>query len=115
MLCGADAVLIIKADVPKRLELLLLPRFGISCYRGVVFGEGGVVLVKRDCYPGLGLVRRVRKYEAGDFSRFRAGEANLETYLKEHFLYSLEVVVLRLADNWGEGLDGGFVLGGHVG
>ena len=97
MLCGADAVLIIKADVPKRLELLLLPRFGISCYRGVVFGEGGVVLVKRDCYPGLGLVRRVRKYEAGDFSIFRAGEANLETCLKEHFLYSLEVVVLWLA------------------
>ena len=115
MLCGADAVLIIKADVPKRLEHSLLTRFGISCYRGVVFVEGGVVLVEQDRYPGLGLVRRVRKYEAGDFSRFRAGEANLETYLKEHFLYSLEVVVLRLADNWGEGLDGGFVLGGHVG
>ena len=30
MLCGANAVLIIKADVSKRLEILLLPSFGLS-------------------------------------------------------------------------------------
>ena len=46
MLCGADAVLIVEADVPKRLELSLLPRFGLSCDQWVVFVEGGVVLVK---------------------------------------------------------------------
>ena len=30
MLYGADVVLIVKAGVPKRLELLLLPYFGVS-------------------------------------------------------------------------------------
>ena len=76
VLCGSDAVFIVEAGVPKRLELLLLPRFGLSCDRWVVFFEGGVVLVGRDLHPGLVLVSRVGKYEAGDFSRFRAGKAN---------------------------------------
>ena len=70
LLPGADAVLIIEADVPKCLELLFLPRFGLSPDRGVVFVEGGVVLVEQDRYPGLVLVSRVRKYEAGEFSSF---------------------------------------------
>ena len=30
VICGADAVLVVKAGVPKRLELLLLPCFGVS-------------------------------------------------------------------------------------
>ena len=70
MLRVADAVLIFKACVPKSLELLLLPRFGLSCDRWVVFVKGGVVLVERGRYPGLVLVGRVSKYEASDFSRF---------------------------------------------
>ena len=76
VICVADTVLIIKAGVPKSLELSLLPRFGLSCYRGVVFVEGGTVLVKRDCYPRLVFVSRIRKYEASEFSSFQAGEAN---------------------------------------
>ena len=46
MLCGTDAVLIVKAGVPKRLELLFCPRFGLSRDQWVVFVEGGVVLVE---------------------------------------------------------------------
>ena len=61
------------------------------------------------------IVGRVGKYKASDFSRFQAGEENQETCLKEDFSYSLEVVVLRLADNWGEGLDGGFRFDGDDG
>ena len=40
MLRGLDAVLIVEAGVPKRQKLSLLPRFGISCDRWVVFIEG---------------------------------------------------------------------------
>ena len=60
------------------------------------------------------IVGRVGKYKASDFSRFQAGEENQETCLKEDFLYSSEVVILRLADEWGEGLYGGFEFGGDV-
>ena len=74
----------------------------------MIFFEGGVVLVERGRYPGLVLVGRVGKYEAGEFSIFRAGGANQETCLKEDFSYSSEVAILWLADYWGEGLDGGF-------
>ena len=70
VLCGLDAVLVVEASVPKRLDLLLLPRFGLSHDRWVVLVEGGVILVKRDCHPGLILVGRVGKDEAGDFSVF---------------------------------------------
>ena len=115
VLHGADAVLIIEAVVPKSLELLLLPRFDLSRDRGFVFAEGGVVPVERDRYSRLVLVCRVRKYKAGDFSSFIAGKTNRKTCLKEDFLYSSEVVVLRLADDWGEGLDCGFEFGGDVG
>ena len=115
MLGGADAVLMIKKGVPKRREFLLLPRFGLSHDQGVVFVEGGVVLVEQYRYPRLVLLGRVRKYEAGDFSRFQDGEANRETCLKEDFSYSSEVVILRLANNWGEGLNGSFGFGGEVG
>ena len=108
VLRGTDAVLIIEAGVPNRLELSLIPSFGLSCDQGVVFVEGGVVLVEQDRYPGLVLVGRVSKYKASDFFSFRASEANRETFLKEEFVYSSEVVVLPLADDWGEGLDGGF-------
>ena len=70
MLRGADAGLIVKADVPKSLEISLPPRFVLSCDRWVVFVEGGVVLVERGCYHMLVLVGRVRKYEVGEFSSF---------------------------------------------
>ena len=76
MLCGADAVLIVEAGVPKRLELSFLPQFGLSRERWVIFVEGGFFLVERGHYPGLFLVGCVRKYEASDFSSFRAGRAN---------------------------------------
>ena len=115
VLRGSYAVLIVEGVVPKRLELSLLPRFGLSRDRWVIFVEGGVVLVKRDRHPGLVLVSRVRKEEDDEFSSFRAGEANRETCLKEDLSYSLEVVVLWLDDDWGESLDGGFEFGGDVG
>ena len=70
MLLGSDAVLVVKAGVPKRLDILLLPRFGLSREQWVVLVEGGVVLVKQDCHPKLILVGRVGKDEAGEFSRF---------------------------------------------
>ena len=76
VLRGLNAVLIVKAGVPKRLELLLLPRFGLSRYRWVVFVEGGVILVEQDRHPGLILVGHVGKDKAGNFSRFRAGKTN---------------------------------------
>ena len=80
-----------------------------------MFVEGGVVLVKRYHHPGLILVSRVGKDEAGEFSSFRAVDMNRETFLKEDLLYSLEVVVLYLANNWDEGLNDGFEFGGNVG
>ena len=70
VLSGLDAVLIVGVGVPKCPDLLLIPRFGLSRDRWVVFVEGGVVLVKRDLHPGLILVGRIRKDEAGGFSRF---------------------------------------------
>ena len=76
MLRGADAVLIVEAGVPKRLELSFLPQFGLSLDRWVVFVEGGLFLVEQGHYPGLVLVGCVRKYEASEFSSFQAGEAN---------------------------------------
>ena len=115
MLRGADTVLVVKVGVPNRLEILLLPHFGLSRDRWVVFVEGGAVLVERGHYPWLVLVGCVGKYEASDFSSFRAGEANRETCLKEDLFYSSEVVVLWLANDWGKGLDGGFKFGGDVG
>ena len=57
------------------------------------------------------LISRVRKDESGDFSIFQDGEANQDTCMKEDLSYSLDIVVLRFADNWGEGLDGGFDFG----
>ena len=45
VLCGLDAVLVVKVSVPKRLEILLLPRFGLSRDRWVVLIVGDVVLV----------------------------------------------------------------------
>ena len=45
VLGGADAVLVIEADVPERLEFLMLPRFGISGYIWIVFIEGVIVLI----------------------------------------------------------------------
>ena len=33
VLCGSDAVFIVEAGVSKRLELLLLPHFGLSSNR----------------------------------------------------------------------------------
>ena len=115
VLCGVDVVLVVNAGVPKRLDLSLLPRFGLSHDQWVIFVEGCVVLVERGRYPWLVLEGRIRKYEAGDFSSFRASKTNQETCLQEEFSNSLEVVVLRLANNWGEGLDGGFESGGDVG
>ena len=41
VLGGADAVLVVKAGVPKRLELPLLPRFGLYGDQWVVFVKGG--------------------------------------------------------------------------
>ena len=46
VLHGLDAVLVFEASVPKLLEILLLPRFGISRDQWVVLVEGGVVLVE---------------------------------------------------------------------
>ena len=76
VLCGADAVLVIEADVPERLEFLLFPRFGISGDRWIVFVEGCIVLVERCRYPRLILVGRIREDDSGDFSGFRTGEAD---------------------------------------
>ena len=76
VLRGSDAVLIVEAGVPKRLDLSLLPRSGLSRDRWFVFIEGGFVLVERDRHPGLVLVSRFGKDEASDFSSFRAVEAN---------------------------------------
>ena len=115
VLCGSDPVLIVEAGVPKRLELLLLPHFGLSRDQWVVFVEGGVVLVKLYCHPGLVLISRAGKDESCDFSIFQAGKANQETCLKEDLSHSSEVVVLRLDDDWGEGLDYGFKFGGDIG
>ena len=115
MLRGADAVLVVKAGLPKRLELSLLPCFGISRDQWVIFVEGGVILVEQGRYPWLVLVCLIGKYEAGDFSRSQASKENQETCFQEYFLYSSEVIVLRLANDWGEGLDGGFKFGGDVG
>ena len=81
MLRGADVVLVVEAGVPNRLELPLLPRLGISPDLWVVFVEGGIVLTEKGRYPRLVLVGRLRKYEAGDFSRFRSGEADQDTCL----------------------------------
>ena len=78
---GSDAVLVVEASVPKRLEISLLPCVSISRDQWVVLVEGGVVLVKQDRHSGLILVGCVGKDEAGDFSRFRAGEANQDTCL----------------------------------
>ena len=61
------------------------------------------------------LVSRVKKYEDGDFSSFRAGEANRETCLKEELSYSSEVIALWFAGDWGEDLDGVFEFSGNVG
>ena len=115
MLRGADAVLIVEAGVPKRLEISLLPRFGLSHDRWVIFVEGSVVLFEQDLHPGLILVGRVWKDKAGDFYSFRSVEANGETCLEGDLSYSSEVIVLGLANNWSEGLDGGFEFGGNVG
>ena len=115
VLRGSYTVLVFKASVPKRLDLSLLPRFGLSRDQWVVLVEGGVVLVERDRHPGLILVGRVGKDEAGDFSCFRAGKENRETRMEEDLSYSSEVVVFGLANDWGEGLDGGFEFGGDVG
>ena len=46
ILGGADAVFVVEVSVPKRLELPLLPRFGLSGDHLVVFVEGGIVLVE---------------------------------------------------------------------
>ena len=107
--------MIVEVGVPKRLEIVLLPRFGLSCERWVVFVEGCVFLVKQGCYPRLVLVGRFRKYEANDFYRFRDGKANRETCLQEDFPYSSEAVVLWLANDWGEVLNGGIEFGGDIG
>ena len=54
----AGAVLVFEASVPKRLEISLLPRFGILHDLWVVLIEGGVVLGERDCHHGLILLGR---------------------------------------------------------
>ena len=68
--------LVVEACVTKRLEILLLPRFGISCDRWVVFIEGVTILFERGRYPWFVILGRISKYEAGDFSSFQAGEAD---------------------------------------
>ena len=70
VLGGADAVLVVKAGFPKRLELLLLPRLSLSGDQWVVFFKRGIVLVERSYYPWLVLVGCFGEYEAGDFSSF---------------------------------------------
>ena len=67
---GADAVLVFEAGVPRRLNFLLLPRFGIFGDRWIVFVEGGIFLVERLHYPWLIFVRRIREDEAGEFVCF---------------------------------------------
>ena len=51
VLRGVDEVLVVEEGIPKRLELPLIPRFGLSCDRWFVFVKGGMVLVKRGRYP----------------------------------------------------------------
>ena len=62
VLGGVDAVFVVESDVPKCLELLLFPRFGLSGDHWVVFVEGGIIFVERIRYPRLVLVGRVRNY-----------------------------------------------------
>ena len=114
VLGGVYTVLVIKVGVPKRLEFALFPHFGLSGDRWVICFEGGIVLVERSHYPQLIIVGRVMEYDTSDFDGFRTGEADRETRLEEDFSDSSEVVVLQLADNGGEGLDGGFVFGGNI-
>ena len=60
MIGGADAVLVVKAGVPERLDFSLSPRFGVSGNQWTVFVEGIIVLVERCRYPRLILVDRIR-------------------------------------------------------
>ena len=76
VLGGADEILVIKAGVPKRLEISLLPHFGLSGDCWVLFLKGGIVLVERCHYPRFVLVGRVGEYKAGKFAGFRTGEAD---------------------------------------
>ena len=46
VLCGLDTVLIFKAGVPKYLEILLLPWFGLSREQCIIFVEGTVTFIK---------------------------------------------------------------------
>ena len=114
VLGGADTVLVIKAGVPKNLELPLFPHLSLSGDRWVVFVEGDIVLVKQCHHSWLVLVGRIGEYEAGEFAGFRTGKADQETRLKEELSYSSEVVVLWLDVDGGEGINGGFEFGGDV-
>ena len=106
--------MVIEAGVTELLEFLLLPCFSFSGDQCIVFFEGGIILVKQCRYPRLILVGRIGEDEAGDFSGFRTGEADRETGLEEDFSDSSKVVVLCLAGDGGEGLDGSFEFGGDV-
>ena len=114
VLGGVYTVLVIKVGVPKRLEFALFPHFGLSGDRWVICFEGGIVLVERSHYPQLIIVGRVMEYDTSDFDGFRTGEADRETRLGEDFFDSLKVVVLWLAGNGSEGLDGSFEFCGNV-
>ena len=111
---GVDAVLVVEAGFPKCLEFLLLPHFGIFGDRWIVFVEGGLVLVERLRCPWLMFVGCIGEDKACDFACFRTGEANLETRLKEDFINSSKAVVLWLANDGVEGLDGGFPFCGDI-
>ena len=114
VLSGADAVLVFEAGVSKRLDFSFLTHFGIFGDRWILFVKGGIVLFERCRYPKLIFEGRIREKEAGDFACFRASKTDLETRLEENFFDSLKVVVLWLADDGGEGLNGGFVVCGDV-
>ena len=114
VLGGMDAVLVVKAGVPERLDFSLFPRFGVSDDQWIVFVEGIIVLVEQCRYPRLILVDHIRENKTGDFYGFRTGKADQETRLEEDFLDSSKVVVLWLADDWGESLNGGLGFGGYV-
>ena len=114
VLGGADTVLVVETDFPKRLEFLLIPRFGIFGDLWIIFIEGGVVLVEKLRHPWLIFLGCIGEDKASGFTCFRTGEADLETRLKEEFLDSSKVVVLWLANEGVEGLDGGFIFCGDV-
>ena len=114
MIGGADAILVAEAVGPQGLIFVLLPHVGFRIDRLVLFVEGVFVIVERLVYPQLSEVDVVDKDEAGDFSWFLTGEADLQAYLEEDFPGLLKVVVLWRTNDEHEGCDCSLKFSGDV-